>query len=278
MSIRALALGLTTAALIATAPRTAGADGPGTVPDETRECAAAYEMTQRHQQKSKLVDALDSAERCARPSCPSLLRDECVSWAADLRSKLPSLVVRVRGADGCAQKDAKLDVDGNTRNSPRLDALLVDPGVHEVKVTDPVSGQTKTQRINFAPGERRDIDVDFASSDAVCAGGGLKTPIGRISTLTLALGGVGAGLVLTGAGVGLIGASKRAYLDDCRPGCSRERIDEVRPFFLVGDVLAGFGILALGAAVMTYFASDSKAAASTRPRFVIGASGVGASF
>ena len=278
MSTRALALGLTTAALIATAPRTACADGPGTVPDETRACAAAYEMTQRQQQKSELIDALDSAERCARPSCPALLKDECARWAADLRPKLPSLVVRVRGADGCTQTNAKLDVDGTTRKHPGLDALLVDPGVHEVKVTDPVSRQTKTQRINFAPGERRDIDVDFATSDAACAGGGLKTPVGRISTLTLALGSVGAGLVLTGAGVGLIGASKRADLDECRPGCSRERIDEVRPFFLVGDVLASFGILALGAAAMTYFAADSKAAASTRPRIVIGASGVGASF
>lgn len=277
MCSRALALGLATAASIAVMPRAAVADGSAGVADETRECAAAYEMTQRQQQKSELIDALDSAERCARPSCPALLKDECAKWASDLRPKLPSLVVRVRGADGCAQTNAKLDVDGNTRKHPRLDALLLDPGVHEVKVTDPVSHETKTQRINFAPGERRDIDVDFARSDAVCTERGVKTPFGRVPTLTLALGGVGAGLVLAGATVGLVGASKRADLDECRPGCARERIDEVRPFFLVGDVLAGFGILALGAAAVTYFAGDTKTA-STRPRFVFGASGVGASF
>ena len=277
MSSRALALGFATAALIAIAPRASFADD-ASIPDETRECAAAYEMTQRQQQKSELIDALESAERCARPSCPALLKDECVKWAADLRPKLPSLVVRVRGADGCAQTSAKLDVDGNTRKHPRLDALLVDPGVHEVKVTDPVSHETKTQRINFAPGERRDIDVDFASSEVVCADGSVQTPVGRVSKLTLALGAAGAGLVLAGATVGLIGASKRADLDECRPGCSRERIDEVRPFFLVGDTLAGFGLLALGAAVVTYFAADSKVAASAGPRLVVGASGVGASF
>ena len=276
MSTRAHALGLAIAALGVVAPRAAVADTP--VTDETRECATAYELTQRQQQKSDLVEALTSAERCARPSCPALLKDECNRWVSELRPKVPTLVVRVRGADGCARTDAKLEVAGSTQKHPDLDALLVDPGVHEVKVTDPVSGQTKVQRINFAPGERRDIDVDFASEGKVCVASGVKTPIGRVSTMTLALGGAGAGLVLAGVTAGLVGASKRADLDDCRPGCSREQIDDVRPFFLVGDVLAGFGLLALGAAVVTFFVSDRTDAVATGPRLVVGAGGVGASF
>ena len=99
-----------------------------------------------------------------------------------------------------------------------------------------------------------------------------------VPTVTLVLGSIGAGLVVAGATVGIVGASKRADLDDCKPGCSREQIDGVRPFFLAGDVLAGFGILALGAAAVTYFAGDTKAAAWIRPRLVLGASGLGAAF
>ena len=277
MLARATSFGLAAAAaIIASAPSIARADEPS---EETRECAAAYEQTQRQQQKSELIGALESAERCARPSCPALLKDECTRWVSELRPKLPSLVVRVRGADGCTHTDAGLEVTGASRKHPDADALLVDAGVHEVKVTDPASGQVKTQTINFAAGERRDIDVDFASADVACTGPTVKTPAGKVPTLTLVIGSIGAGLVVAGAGVGLVGASKRGDLDECKPGCSRERIDEVRPFFIAGDVLAGFGLLALGAAVVTYFAGDTSGAkAGARPRFVVGASGLGASF
>ena len=276
MKTCARALGLALGVLGVVTPGAAAAEPP--VAEETRQCAAAYEATQRQQQKSELVDALESAERCARTSCPSLLRDDCLKWTSELRPKLPTLVVRVRGSDGCARTDAKLSVTGHSRKHPTDDALLVDPGVHEIKVTDPASGQTKTQTINFAAGERRDIDVDFANEGAVCTSSGVNTPLGRVSTLTLALGGAGAGLVIAGATLGIIGASKRSDLDACRPDCGRDQIDSVRPFFLFGDVLAGFGILALGAAAVTFFASDTKAAAASGPRFVVGASGVGASF
>ncbi|MDF2697515.1 MAG: uncharacterized protein K0S65_5898 [Labilithrix sp.] len=245
-------------------------------PDETRECAVAYEQTQRQRQRSELVSALESAERCARSSCPALLRDECRQWAAELRPKLPTLVVRVRGADGCASPDATVEVDGNRRAS-ESSGLLVDPGVHQIKVIEPTSGREKVQRINFASGERRDIDVDLAPSGAVCTTSS-ATRASKIPTVTLVLGSVGAGLVLAGATVGLIGASERSDLDACKPNCARDRIDGVRPYFLAGDVLAGFGILALGAAVVTWVAGESKPAASNRSLLVVGASGVGASF
>ena len=274
MSTRAF--GLVLAALSVVAPGTAVADTD--VSEETRKCATAYEMTQRKQQRGELVDALESAERCARASCPDLLESECAKWASDLRPKLPTLVVRVRGSDGCTRRDARLEVTGSTRKHRDLDALLVDPGIHDVTVTDPTSGETKVQTINFASGERRDIDVDFASEGKVCPTSGVQTPIGRVSTLTLALGSAGAGLVIAGATMGLIGASKKGDLDACRPGCSRDEIDDVRTFFLAGDVLAGFGLLALGAAAATFFASDHKSAASAGPHLVVGAGGVVASF
>ena len=86
-------------------PRQAHADEA-----ETKECAAAYEHTQRLQQKSDLISALDEAERCSRPSCPALLKDECSRWASELKPKLPSLIIRVRGRDGCSQTNVKVDI------------------------------------------------------------------------------------------------------------------------------------------------------------------------
>src|SRR5690242_7722348 len=102
------------------------------VADERVECAIAYEQTQRLQQKAELVAGLEAAERCARPTCPALLKDDCSRWATELRTKLPKLVVRVRGADACAHDAAKVDVAGASRKDPDSATLFVDPGVHEV--------------------------------------------------------------------------------------------------------------------------------------------------
>lgn len=249
--------------------------------DERADCASAYEQTQRLQQKSELIEARNEAERCARPTCPQLLRDECSKWVTDIESKLPGLVVRSRAGDGCVRTDTKVETQGS-RRAPDSDVLYVDPGVHIIKVTDPVTGKTKSFTINFAPGERRDIDVDFAPPDATCGAPVVKSGFGKIPRLTLILGSIGGGLVVAGATMGVIGAVKRSDLDACKPSCSNERIDGVRPFFIAGDVLAGFGLLALGAAAVTYFARDpepsSSTARSTAPRIFWAGSGVAGSF
>ncbi len=267
MTARAAALGFVIVMASGTIATRAAAD-------ETRECAAAYERTQRLQLRSELVSALEAAERCARPTCPDLLKNECAVWSKEIRAKLPQLVVHVRDSDGCDRTDAKIEVSGGWRKEGN--ALLLDPGKRTIVVSDPASSQSRTQTIDFARGERREIDVDFAPPEgAVCATKRSK----RVSTLTLVLGGVGGGLLLAGATLGGIGAMKRSDLDECKPNCSQERIDGVRPFFVAGDVIAGFGVLALGAAAITFFAStDTKAETAARSRLLVGPGGIGATF
>jgi hypothetical protein len=230
--------------------------------DERVECAAAYEYTQRSQQRSELLSAAEHAERCARPTCPALLRDECSRWIGEIRQKLPGLMVHVRAADGCTRDAAKIEVSGTSRKDVESESWLVDPGRHDVRVTDPVSGREKTESIDFAPGERRDIDVDFAPPDAVCGGKSAPPPPRPQPTLprtSLMIASIGGGLVLLGATLGVVGAVKRGDLADCKPNCSSDRIDAVRPFFVVGDVLAGVGLLTIAAAAVTYFTLDRPA-------------------
>jgi hypothetical protein len=232
--------------------------------DERIECAKAYEQAQRLQQRSELVNAFDAAERCARPSCPALLRDECVQWTTSIKQKTPQIVARVKASDGCMRSDAKIEAAGYRRREG--ETLFVDPGVHEITITDPTTGRTKTETIDFAQGERRDIDVDFAPANAACEPNGSPTPVSRhvksrpIPTVTWVLGGIGAGLVLGGATLGLIGASKRSDLEACKGACTSDQIDETKTFFIAGDVLAGFGILALGVAAVTFFTRDEARA------------------
>lgn len=238
--------------------------------DETKDCATAYEQTQRLQQKQELLSALDAAERCSRPTCPQLLKDECAQWVTDIKPKVPTVIVRVKDSNGCTAANAKVEVPGPSRKEG--EALLVDPGAHVLTVFDPATNQSKQQPINFGPGERRDIDIDFAQPGAQCKGDIVtieptKSQKIRVPKVTLILGAAGGGLMLVGGVLGIIGAVKRGDLDECKPDCSQDRIDGVRPFFVAGDVLAGFGLLALGAAVVTYFAVDTTPAKPARAPF-----------
>jgi hypothetical protein len=244
--VRATMCAVVATAALGLAPRAARAD-------ERVECANAYEQTQRAQQKSTLLAALEDAERCARPTCPALLSTECSRWTTEIRSKIPNLVIRVRGSDGCSHDGAKIEVSGASRKEDDSDTILVDPGVHHVKVTDPVSDRWKIQTMDFAPGERRDIDVDFGAPDATCGPPPKPETPRRAARTSLVLGAIGGGLVVTGVGLGIIGAVKRSDLDSCKPGCSQDRIDAVRPFFVSGDVVSAIGLLTIGAGVVAWY-------------------------
>lgn len=225
--------------------------------DERAECATAFEQTQRLQQKNELMSALEQANRCARPTCPKLLKSECSKWVSEIQPKLPTIVVRVKASDGCEKTDAKVDVSGAFKRGTENDAdeIRVDPGSHEITATDPVSGRTKTTTINFAPGEHRDVDIDFAEPDAVCGKSVKKPkpPPRKIPMPSIILGAAGAAFLTTGVVVGLIGSSKRSDLDACKPDCTQEQIDHVQGFFTAGDVLGIVGLVGIGAAVVTYF-------------------------
>jgi hypothetical protein len=236
--------------------------------DERAECAHAFEQTQRFQQDREMLDALDDAERCARPSCPAVLQQECARWVGEIRGKVATLKVRVRGSDACTADQARVDVGGRHRKTNN--GVLLDPGRHEIVATEPSNGRTKTETIDFASGERREIDIDFAPPGAVCGGGAEPTPSRLPPTPALILGAVGGGLLLAGATAGIIGAVKRGDLDDCKPNCSSDRIDPVRTFFVAGDVMGGFGLLALGtAAAIWILAKPAGAPKAATPPFVV---------
>lgn len=122
--------------------------------EERAECAKAYEQTQRLRQESNMVRALEDADRCAQASCPDLLRNECTTWAKELRSSVARIVVHVRGGDGCAAEQASIVASPHVRR----DGLgwLVDPGVQELTVTDPSTSKTKALQFDLRPGERRE--------------------------------------------------------------------------------------------------------------------------
>src|ERR1700761_4750679 len=93
--------------------------------DDLHDCAASYEQTQRLQQKGQLVEALEEADKCSKPVCPAVLRDDCAKGGPDPEQNLPSIVLHVRAADGCALTEARVTIDGSSRKGSG-GALFVD--------------------------------------------------------------------------------------------------------------------------------------------------------
>lgn len=215
--------------------------------DERAVCARAYEQAQRLPQSGENKRALESAMRCAQPSCPGLLVEECKQWVTQLRQQLSRLEVHVSGSDACPLRDATIEID---RVKQAIDAeILVEPGVHEVRAIDNGGKRVAEQTINVAKNETRVVELGFAPSGALCTGTayGPPAPSKGIPKVALGLGIAGGALLLTGVVLGVVGALKRSDLDECKPDCSAERIDGARTFFVAGDIIGAVGILTLGA-------------------------------
>lgn len=222
--------------------------------DERVACAHAYEQAQRLRQSGENRKALDAAERCAQPTCPALLADECKPWVAQIRQQLAVLEVHVIGSDACPAHDFAVQID--RVKQPAGAELLVDPGVHEVRVVDPATKHVADQTINAAAGQRHVVELGFAPPSAACGASeqaGAESPGPGIPTVSVDLGIAGGALLLTGIVLGVVGALKRSDLDSCKPRCSADAVGDARTFFVAGDVVGGLGVLALGAAAAAYF-------------------------
>lgn len=230
--------------------------------DERAECARAYEQSQRLQQRGENGKALAAAERCAQPTCPALLAEECKPWVAQIKKQLARLEVHVIGPDGCSARDAAIEID-RVKHAQSA-ALFVDPGIHEVRVVDTATKRIADKTINATTGEVHVVELGFAPAGAVCTAPGESAARG-VPKVAVGLGIAGGALLLTGVVLGVIGAVKRSDLDACKPGCSNDDIDGARTFFVAGDVIGAVGIVTLGAATAAFFLgrgeSDTRSSA-----------------
>lgn len=218
--------------------------------DERAECARAYEQAQRLQQSGENRKALSAAERCALPTCPALLAEECKPWVTQIRKQLSRIEVHVVASAGCPPHDVSIEIDRVkvTQSGP----TFVDPGIHEVRAVDIRTKRIADKTINATSGELHLVELGFPPDGAACSDP-VADKSGGVPKVAVGLGVAGGALLLTGFVLGGIGASKRGDLDACKPGCSNDDIDGARTFFVVGDVIGAVGILTLGAATAAFF-------------------------
>jgi len=215
--------------VLAFAPRVARADDP------KARCLEAHVAGQLHQRQGALRAARAALLVCARPECPEPVPSHCARWLAEVDRRQPSIVPSALGPDGRDRADVRVLVDG-ALVAERLDgrAVPVDPGAHRLRFEIPGAPDIERQLVIREGDKERAVAVSFVTAP-------------RLAPWVLAVGGT-AGLA-TGAAFAARGFAQRSELEQCRPHCPSARIDPVRRQFLIADVAAAAGAVALSVAV-----------------------------
>lgn len=223
--------------------------------DEVDACISAAERSQVQRREGHLRTARDALLVCVRDACPGAIQKDCKRWLGEVEAAMPSIVIRAVDASDHDVIGVRVLVDG-AQLAAALDgrALAVDPGEHLFRFE---AGKIVVdQRVVIREGEReRMLSVRLPSGAPRAAGGARAVPIGA-----WVIGGLGVAGVATGIGLWVQGRSERADLyatcgvkHDCAPSA----VDRARRKLVGGDIAAGVGLVAVGAALWWGLAASS---------------------
>ncbi|MEJ7732302.1 MAG: hypothetical protein WKG00_24235 [Polyangiaceae bacterium] len=263
-----------------TPPAPADPAAAGAVPAGAASCMLAYEAGQEQQQRGELLAARATLRDCSTTACPEVVRDQCVLQIEELAAQQPTVVLAARDAQGRDTTAVVVTIDGK-RAADRLGGLAVplDPGGHRVRFES--GGAVREVSVVVAVGEKnRKVMADFyvAPTGTAAAAPAADAPAaGGVPTATWVLGGVG----VVGLGSfmvwGLVGRGQEDKLDTCRidRSCSEGKVDGMYRSYTIADISLGVGILAIGAATLTYALAPRSRATATHANEVRIGSGPG---
>ena len=238
---------------------------------DVQACLAASEKGQRARSAGKLREARDHFLTCGQDACPTLVRQDCAQWNAELARTLPTVVFGARDAEGRDLFDVTVTMDGEPLVT-KLDgkSVTVDPGKHTFRFeTQGHAPVTETALVK--EGERaRLLDVTFPDGGAAAT----SSPSSSPATVTAepsvdARGpghtpypwivvGAGAAAVAAGAVIVLTAPDRPSNCNEatqtCTPrdGQSREdfRADQERAGTADSQPLLGYVVAAAGLALV----------------------------
>ena len=214
------------------------------VADEVDACIAAAEQSQLQRRDGHLRAAHAKLLGCAHDTCPRAIQKDCKRWLGEVEVATPSVVIHAANPSGADVLGGRLSVDGAPLEGALSGrAIPLDPGEHAFRME--AGERSVEQRIVIRQGEHdRLITLRFAA-DAHLA----ERPI---PTGAWILGGVGAAGLTTGAALWAVGRGERSTLyATCgiTHACDESAIGRARTKLLVGDIVFGVGLAAVGAAV-----------------------------
>jgi hypothetical protein len=199
--------------------------------DTKKECLAASDRAQQLRIEGKLRGARESLAVCGRNECPALVRQDCVQWMSEVLASLPSVVVGARDAQGHDVVKVKVSIDGTVAEE-RLEGkpIPLDPGVHTFRYETAGAPAVEEQVVVREGEKNRPLNVTFAGPPGATTAGPSSAPAGPSSN----------------------GGSA---------GSETISVRHVSPSnTVVGLVVGGLGIVALGGALYFELSANSDAA------------------
>lgn len=235
------------------------------------ECLSSSEDGQRERDEGRYLRARASFATCASNACPAVVQRDCASWLLEVDDGMPSLVFVARDGRGVDLADVVVRMDGAVLTT-RLDGkpVAVDPGDHAF--TFAAGGRAVEQRAIVHVGEKNRVlrvtigapSSDDAADEPRAAPSGHRVPFGSVVLGGVALASLGSAAVLWW--------TARSDLDslESRPcaqtkTCDADDVRSVRTRLILGDVLAGVGVAAAGAATLLWLTRDRSVAVSVAP-------------
>jgi hypothetical protein len=200
---------------------------------------------------------------CVNAQCGGDVRRRCASTLQKLDALTPSIVVRAEDPAGNDVTDVSVSMD-DERLVDSLDgmAIAVDPGEHRFVFTR--SGYTPVvQTLKIDEGQKfRAIDVLIGSEPTLALPPATAAAPSSGSSERLVASGTLIGVGVLGVAsftwLGLRARAGEKILERCDPNCSRGRVDSVQKRYLLSNVSAGVGVVALGAATYLLLSGPSS--------------------
>jgi hypothetical protein len=231
---------------------------------ERKECAQAYAEAQKSMRATALRRARDQLKVCARDACLPLVRKDCVAWLDEVNAGIPSIVIEAKGPDGKETFDVRVSLN-DEEVAPRLDvkAIDLDPGTFTMRFERAGSTPIEKEVVLRQGQKNKLVEVSFApASPNGRTTGSDKSAVARpqlAAFLPWILGGLGVALAGGGTFFWLTAESNRTDLQgSCSPRCDPGKVDDIGTQRLVGDVLFGAGIVAIGAAAVWLLTEPSR--------------------
>lgn len=266
--------------------------------DAADRCATLAESGQTERHAGRLLRARDAFGACAADACPGVVRHDCSRWMSELRTELPSVVLRARDARDRNVAGVRVYANG-TLLVDELDGspIDVDPGKYQLRF-EARSGETTEQGIVITAGEqRRELSVRFTralepdgtvapSPTPVVAPPPARSPSPAVAPLsprtesgstpsnTLALAFGAAGIASLGAFTyfEIAGQSRYHELDE---GCGRtgtcppEDVSSVRTQFVAAGSFLALSVVCLSVSTWQFLRSkNTDTTARIRPNLV----------
>ncbi len=224
--------------------------------DEVEVCADSAELAAKQRSLGHLRKALRHFERCAKDTCPQVVREYCRKGIAETRDTAPRIHVRAREESGRDLPDARITIDEEDVAGEELSrGALVDPGRHVLRASSPGFTDAEQTIIVTAADHARTVDLALRTVSAKTEGAP-QSPDRRAAIVT---GSVGLALVL---GFGVVGTW--TYIDyrrlerQCGSLCEHADVQAVRTRGVVADVLLGAGLGTLAVAAVLWVTAGQK--------------------